>query len=143
MTDHPHANAEVVVVGGGIAALECLLALRELAGGRVHVTVVAPQPDFILRPVVAEPLGVAAARRRPLSAIADELRFRLVRDAVIAVDPDRRRVVLRGGGTPDYDRPLSARAVVLSPPSTTYSGSAIPTALVRCRRCAPPLRAVM
>jgi sulfide:quinone oxidoreductase len=112
MTQHSPSTAEVVVVGGGIAALECVLALRALAGDRVHVTVVAPQPDFVLRPMlVAEPLGVAVARRRPLSRIADELRFRLVRDAVASVEAEQRRVVLHGGGTLDYDRLVLAPGV--------------------------------
>jgi sulfide:quinone oxidoreductase len=112
MTDHSRSPVEVVVVGGGIAALECVLALHDLAGDRVHVTVVAPQPEFVLRPMlVAEPLGVAAARRRPLRTIADDVGFRLLSDAVSSVDPERRRIVLRGGGTLDYDRLVLAPGV--------------------------------
>jgi sulfide:quinone oxidoreductase len=36
----------VVIAGGGIAGLEALIALRDLAGDRVALTLVAPDPDF-------------------------------------------------------------------------------------------------
>ena len=41
---------EVVVAGGGVAALELVLGLNALAGDRVTVTVVAPEADFTYRP---------------------------------------------------------------------------------------------
>jgi NADH dehydrogenase FAD-containing subunit len=46
--------AKVVIVGGGVAALEALMALRDPAGDRVGVTLVAPEPDFVS-------IGAAAA----------------------------------------------------------------------------------
>jgi sulfide:quinone oxidoreductase len=49
------APAEVVIAGGGVAAVEALIALRDLAGDRARITLVAPQPDFVYRPMqVAE-----------------------------------------------------------------------------------------
>ena len=33
----------VVIAGGGVAALETLIALRDLAGDRVDITLVAPE----------------------------------------------------------------------------------------------------
>jgi len=105
MTINAHSAApEIVIVGGGIAALELVLALRQLAGDRLHMTLVAAQPDFVLRPMlVAEVLGRRAAERRPLSEIADDLGVRLVQAAVTSVDPQRRRVILRSGDTLPYD----------------------------------------
>jgi sulfide:quinone oxidoreductase len=95
---------EVVVAGGGLAALELALALRDLAGERVTITVIAPEREFVPRPLlVAEPLSDAVARRRPLREIADEAGFGLVTDAVVAVEPALRRVVLRSGATVTYD----------------------------------------
>ena len=41
-------RAEVVIVGGGIAALDAMIALHELVPARAHVTLVAPGPDFVL-----------------------------------------------------------------------------------------------
>src|SRR4051812_26095191 len=93
---------EIVVAGGGIAALEFVLALRDLAGERVRITLVAPERELLLRPMlVGEPLGAVAAQRHSLAAIAADLTVGLVPASVAAVDPQRRRVVLRGGGTVD------------------------------------------
>jgi len=45
----------VLIVGGGVAAVESLLALRELAGRRVEITLLSPERQFLYRPVtVAE-----------------------------------------------------------------------------------------
>ena len=45
----------VVIAGGGVAAVESLLALRELAGRRVQITLLSPERRFLYRPVtVAE-----------------------------------------------------------------------------------------
>src|SRR3954454_20013430 len=40
----------VLIAGGGVAGLEAALALRDLAGDRVAVTLLAPGPDFVYRP---------------------------------------------------------------------------------------------
>src|SRR4051794_7258433 len=48
----------VLVVGGGVAALELVLALRKLAGDDVAMQVVTPEREFVYRPLaVAEPFG--------------------------------------------------------------------------------------
>ena len=50
---------DVVVVGSGIAGLETALALRDLAGERVRIEILAPQSKLYYRPLlVAEPFGV-------------------------------------------------------------------------------------
>ena len=36
----------IVIAGGGVAGLEALLALQALAGDRVALTLIAPEPDF-------------------------------------------------------------------------------------------------
>ena len=46
----------VVVAGGGIAGLEALLALADLAGGRADLTLVAPEPEFVDKH--REPMGL-------------------------------------------------------------------------------------
>jgi glycine/D-amino acid oxidase-like deaminating enzyme len=40
----PSSRGEVVIVGGGVAALEILMALHELAAAAVRVTLVAAGP---------------------------------------------------------------------------------------------------
>jgi sulfide:quinone oxidoreductase len=114
MTENPTAAPEILVVGGGIAALEFVLALRDLAGDRLRVTIVAPEPDFVSRPMlVAEPLGLGEPQSIPLSRIASDLGCRLVPAAVASVDPARRRVVLHSGATVSYD------TLVLAPGTRT------------------------
>jgi sulfide:quinone oxidoreductase len=94
----------VVVAGGGIAALEFVLALRSLAGDAVELAVVAPDPDFVLRPaLVAAPLGVGRYWRRPLSEFAEDIGFSLVTAGVRTVDHERRRIIDRVGDTVGYD----------------------------------------
>ena len=49
----------VLIAGGGVAALEAALTLRELAEGRMRVELLAPEPQFWYRPLaVAEPVAV-------------------------------------------------------------------------------------
>jgi sulfide:quinone oxidoreductase len=108
MTQAP--RPELVVVGAGIAALELVLALRDLAGDRLQITLVAPEADFVLRPLlVAEPLGAAGQHRPSLREIADDLGIRFVQAAVSSVDHYQRRVLLRGGGVLGY------QSLVLAP----------------------------
>ena len=38
--------SHVVIAGGGVAALETLMALRDLAGDRVAITLIAPETTF-------------------------------------------------------------------------------------------------
>ncbi len=71
----------VVVAGGGVAALETVLALRDLAGERVAVTVIAPEEEFVYRPMtVREPFAYSAASRYPLAPIMSELGAELIRE---------------------------------------------------------------
>jgi sulfide:quinone oxidoreductase len=101
MTEKP--SDEIVVVGAGMAALELVLALRELAGDSAGITVIAPDRDFVAKPLlVAGPLGAADPIRRPLAEIAADVGFELVPATVTALDPERRRVTLRSGGTVPY-----------------------------------------
>ena len=61
----------ILIAGGGVAALEALIGLHELAPGRHRVTLLAPEPDFVYRPMsVAEPFCLGRADRHPLAAIA-------------------------------------------------------------------------
>ena len=62
---------QVLIAGGGVAALEAALALRELGEGRVSVEIVAPEPEFWYRPLaVAEPFGLGEVRRFDLAELA-------------------------------------------------------------------------
>lgn len=101
----------ILVVGGGVAALEFVLALRDVSDA--EITLVAPQTEFVPRPLlVGEAPGNVPRVRRALAGLAKELGFNHVRGAVSSVDGDARRVTLRSGGTLAYD------TLVLAPGAT-------------------------
>lgn len=91
-TDHTDAR-RVVIVGGGIAALEAVLALHALAGTRVGVTVIAPEPEFALRPLdVARPFAGRRSSRLDLERFMTEHGGPFRRTAALSVDADLRTV---------------------------------------------------
>ena len=47
----PDAPLRVLVAGGGVAGLEALLALTDMAAARVDITLLSPQEDFVYRPL--------------------------------------------------------------------------------------------
>jgi len=121
--DHPEAAAgrplEVVVAGGGVAALEALLALHELAGERVKLTLVAPSAEFVYRPMaVLEPFVHRGPRTLPLAEVATDVGASFKRDALESIDAEQRVVHTAGGLALAYDALLiaiGARAAALLP----------------------------
>jgi sulfide:quinone oxidoreductase len=100
----PIAPLRVVVVGGGIAALETVLALHELADAQLRVTLIAPEPDFLLRPLtVATPFSRGHANRLPLAQVMAEHSGRFIRSAVLRIDAEARTVMLTTGKDVGYD----------------------------------------
>src|SRR5947209_19428241 len=96
--------ANVVIVGGGVAGLETLLALRALAGDRVALTLVSDHEWFVDRPMtVAEPFGFGGAVRLSLADAAAESAAEFVRGTVTVVDPGGHRVSLADGSVLAYD----------------------------------------
>jgi sulfide:quinone oxidoreductase len=120
------ARRKVTIVGGGVAALEALLALRDLAEERVELELVTPKPDFVYRPLaVAEPFGVGAAHRYDLVKIAREHSAAVHLAAVRAVDADRKQLGTWDGRTLDFDLLLlgvGAQATVSIPGSVSLKG---------------------
>jgi len=108
-------RAEVVIVGGGVAALEAMIALSDLAPHRVHVTLVAPDPDFVYRPLkIGESFGVGQRTHHPLARAAGDFGASIVAGAVGSVDPAAREVHCAGGRVLPYDSlivAVGARAV--------------------------------
>lgn len=112
---------QIAIAGGGIAGLEALLALHDLAGDRVELTLVARDPDFVYRPlIVEEPFSHTPAEQRALAPIAEEHGARFVQRAVAAVRPEEHRLELDDGSTIPYDAAIvcvGARALP-APPGT-------------------------
>ena len=95
---------DVVIAGGGVAALEAALALRDLAGERVSIKMLAPEEDFVFKPLsVGEPFALGDAQRLPLKKFARDVGVELVKDGLASVSPGlapapddgRRRAPLR------------------------------------------------
>ncbi len=94
----------VVIAGGGVAALETLLALRALAPDLTAITVIAPNPEFVYRPMtVREPFAYPEAHRYPLAPIVREASAELVVDELAWVDAEQRIAHTSSDTAIEYD----------------------------------------
>jgi sulfide:quinone oxidoreductase len=99
----------VVIAGAGVAGLEALLALHELAPDRVELVLLAPSDRFVYRPLlVTEPFGGGGAPELGLSGIVEDTGASHVREALASVDPRARSVRTSGGTDLRYDALLVA-----------------------------------
>ena len=106
----------VVIVGGGVAALEAALCLRETAGELVSTTIVAPNPEFVYTPMaVQEPFDRPLAPRYELAEIARDAGAELCVDAFTWSDSEFFVAHTRGGEQLRYD------ALLLAPGASVYS----------------------
>lgn len=106
----------VLIAGGGVASLEAALALRSLAGELVTIMLVAPEPEFVYRPMrVLEPFAYSAARRYPLADLVSDIGAEFQEDAVKRVDPTNRSVFTERGNELSYDALLLAPGATLRP----------------------------
>jgi len=116
----------VVVVGAGVAAVEVCLGLRDLAGDRVELVIVAPEPTFEFKPAaVGEPFGVSAVRRFDLTAVAADVGAQLLHGTASAVETERRRLLVDGWHPLDYDALVIAVGAIPTgsvPGAITFAG---------------------
>jgi sulfide:quinone oxidoreductase len=116
----------LTIVGGGVAALEAMLALRDIAEERVELELVTPKAEFEYRPLaVAEPFGIGETYRYDLAQIAHEHGAVLRLAGVRAVDADRKLLVTWDGHTLEYDLLLlavGAKATVSIPGAVSLKG---------------------
>jgi sulfide:quinone oxidoreductase len=119
------ARPNIVVVGGGVAALEAVIGLRELMGTDPFITLVAPNSDFVYQPMsVGEPFAMGPTPRLPLQKIADDFDLSWNQEALKSVG-ETRAINLEDGSFLTYDRLLVAigapRAAVYEH-ATTFRG---------------------
>lgn len=94
---------QVLVAGGGVAALELALALGDLAPAETDVTVLAPNAEFVYRPyAVREPFAHEPMTRYPLAQIVHEAGAGLLVDELAWVDARAQVVHTRAGARMPY-----------------------------------------
>ena len=103
------STPRVVVAGGGVAALEAILALRALAGRLPAITLVAPESEFAPPAAsVASPFGFGLPTTLPLEPFAASYGVELRHGTLASVDTERRIAQLADAGTLAYDHLLIA-----------------------------------
>jgi sulfide:quinone oxidoreductase len=116
----------VVIAGGGVAALEAMVALRQLAEDRVAIELVSPDREFFYRPLAtAEPFRAGEVLRFDLGALAAGCGADLRLDSLVAVEPAHHRLRTRRGSFVDYDSlivAVGARPMVALPGASTFRG---------------------
>lgn len=116
----------VLIAGGGVAALEAALALRDLAGERLEVELRSPRAEFVYRPfAVGEPYGTAEILRYDLDALAGQIGVSFRLGGIFSVDAEARRATARDGERIPYDYLLvasGARMLWAVPGSITFWG---------------------
>jgi sulfide:quinone oxidoreductase len=99
---------DVLVVGGGIAGVEALMALADLGESRLRLRIVAANPSFVLRPqILGEPWG-GDPLHIDLARLCRAFGADFSAGTVTAVDAADHRVRLADGTTLPYDRLLLA-----------------------------------
>jgi sulfide:quinone oxidoreductase len=107
-TPHPD-KLRVMIVGGGVAALESAVALSHLAPELTDVTVIAPNLEFVYRPmVVREPFAYGSASRYPLQRIASDAGATLLDEQLARIEPDAHTLHTETGKAIEYDALLLA-----------------------------------
>jgi sulfide:quinone oxidoreductase len=119
-------RTNVLIAGGGVAALEAMVALKSLAGERVDVGLLAPDHDFFYRPLsVAEPFGAGEVHRFDLPSLARGVGAWHALGSLVAVDDGRRTVRTSRGTRVGFDVLLvavGARPREAIPGALTFRG---------------------
>jgi sulfide:quinone oxidoreductase len=125
----------IVIVGGGVAAVEAVAALRALAGSLPRITVIAPEGELPQRATsVAEPFGFGTRGSLPFDVIQRHAHFDWHRGTIARVEPDAHTVVDEAGEAIRYDKLLVAVGAVPQPAlegAITFGGPADAAAVAR------------
>lgn len=120
------AETKVLIAGGGFAGLEAMLAVLALAKELVTVELMAPDREFLYRPLaVAEPFGLSEVRRFPLGPLAERCGARYRRAALTAVDAPARLARTSEDESVSYDALViacGARTQEAIPGALTFQG---------------------
>src|SRR4051794_18351806 len=94
----------VLIAGGGVAGVECLLGLHELAADRVAITLLSVRRELVEGAVaLGEPFGGARAQHVDLAQLATETGASFVRGTWAGVDADGHTITTLEGASLPYD----------------------------------------
>jgi sulfide:quinone oxidoreductase len=121
-------TTRIVIAGGGVAALEALLALRSDAHDLADVTLVADTDSFAYRSLqVGEAFGTDHPRRYPLASLIDGAGARFIQASIASINVGARELRLRDGSRIPYDAlllALGARSVPAFDHGVTFTRGA-------------------
>src|SRR5215207_9731305 len=119
-------SPHVVIAGGGVGALEALLALQSHSGSRLRISILCATRSLTYRALsVAEPFGADPARRFDWEEITRDRGVRWIRDFATGVRPEARELETRDGPPVGYDAlllALGARPQPALPGAVTFAG---------------------
>ena len=117
---------DVLIAGGGPAALEAALTFHRVAPDDVTVTLLAPESEFTYRPLsVLGPFAAGAATRYAMTRIGADAGFEHRRDTLERVDASAHTVHTGGGDELSYEALLVAVGAVPRAPyerALTFGG---------------------
>ncbi|HEX6457023.1 MAG TPA: FAD-dependent oxidoreductase [Solirubrobacterales bacterium] len=120
--------AKVLIVGGGVGALEAALAVRDLAGDKAQVEICAGRGDFVYRPfAVGEPYGASRVLRYDLERLSESFGAEFRLENVGWIDTALRCAHTHDGNEIPYDYLIVAcgsRLLWSVPGATTFWGVA-------------------
>ncbi|HET7857328.1 MAG TPA: FAD-dependent oxidoreductase [Gaiellaceae bacterium] len=124
----PESAYRVLIAGGGVAALEAMLALRDLAEERVDLELLAPETRFWYRPLaVAEPFGLGQSHHFELADLVETVGASFTLGALAEVDARAKVARTDARLELEYDAlliALGARPAVAVPGALTFRGPA-------------------
>ncbi len=107
LTSQAPAKAQVVVIGGGYGGATAAKYVRVLSNYKISVVLVEPNNTFISCPMSNLVLGgskTMAQITTPYTALSSKHGVSLVHDLVTVIDPAKKTVSLKNGGTISYDK---------------------------------------
>ena len=122
-----HEPQRIVIAGGGVAAVEALLALNHLCPLLTRTTLISPVPELLERPVtVGEPFGRATAQAYDLADVVDVIpEAQLISASIAEVNAEEHAVVTASGARVDYDKLVIATGAIprqAVPGAVTFTG---------------------
>lgn len=121
-------ESRVLIVGGGVGAIETVLALRDLAGEKVRIEICTGRGDFVYRPfAVGEPYGASRVLRYGLGRLAESCDASFREENIAAIDPALRLATSHDGTEIPYDHLVvacGARLLWSVPGAVTFWGVA-------------------